>query len=138
MSVDAQNRTQRLAKREVRRAASARLGFEDGWGQPSLPTLGQALGFVRGCTSSPEGAKCDSPGRQPRVRRSKDDQALKGRHDGAIDSRCRGSVMECGSPCRFRCGTAGTKAVRSTALQDAGAESWQSRTLTSAGLETEY
>ncbi|HAL05714.1 MAG TPA: hypothetical protein DCP58_11410 [Verrucomicrobiales bacterium] len=141
MIFNEQQRTRRLAKRKNGRAASAPLGSEDGWGQPSLPTLGQAFGFENGLEVvnllSPEGAECDSPGRQPRGGRAKIYQALNWRHNCAIELPCRGSVMECGSPYRFQCGTAGTKAVRSTALQDAGAESWQSQTLTSVGLETE-
>ena len=36
------------------------------------------------------------------------------------------SVLECGSPCRFQCFLIGTKAVRSTALQDSWTiESWR-------------
>ena len=123
--LDATAELQLKSRRKVNRTVPARRSTEDGRGQPSLPTLGQAFGFENGLEVvnllSPEGAECDSPGRQPRRGRSKIYEALNGWHNCAIELCCRGSVMECGSPCRFQCGTVGIKAVRSTALQDAAA-----------------
>ena len=51
------------SRRQLGMAVASRKSPEDGWGQPSLPTLGQV--------TSPEGATCVSPGRQPRVGRPK-------------------------------------------------------------------
>ena len=81
---------------QVRRAAPVCRAGEDGWGQPSLPALGQAL--------SPKGAAYDSPGRELRVAQPKGSQALMGRHH----------------PIR----RSDSKALRSTALHEADAFLW--------------